>query len=147
MYTFSGTPTIWALCVITVQIRYSPRALQAKHLPSVIYTLAEWDFCGIKDWSISNGDRKWDIHERHFLKHTYLHRSCFLFIIYIPSYSLQYSTLISFFKVLIERQAKSLLKLTAAFDKIPSPHTHVPARVFLLSTIVSHFPRWRKDSI
>lgn len=52
------------------------------------------------------------VNDKYFLKLQYLHIDCFLSIIYIPSYRLQYS-LISFFKVLTDLQAKVFLKLVA----------------------------------
>lgn len=70
-------------------------------------------FCGLKVSSTSNGDRsELFVNDKYFLKLQYLHIDCFLSIIYIPSYRLQYS-LISFFKVLTDLQAKVFLKLVA----------------------------------
>lgn len=47
--------------------------------------------------------------DTHFLKQPNLCKGCFPFVIYIPCYSLQCSTLISFFKVLTDLQAKLFL--------------------------------------
>lgn len=100
---------------------------------------------GIRHSCISNPDRRWDdTRGKYFLKHQYPYRDRFLFVIYIPSHSLQDFALISFFEVLIDLQAKVFL--TSWLPLIRSYQLTLGDLLQSSCYLVFSFPAWRRKT-